>query len=49
MGAANGIVFFSFLFQAWVAAHVHEEEKEEEEYCRDQFTVVLVRCLSSLF
>lgn len=42
---------FFFLFQARVAAHVREEEKEEEEeeYCRDQFTVVLVRCLFSLF
>lgn len=52
MGAANGIVFF-FSFSKPGLAHVCEEEgrekEEEEKYCRDQFTVVRVRCLSSLF
>lgn len=58
MGVANGIVFFPppffpFLFQDWVSARVWggrgEGKGEEEKYCRDQFTVVRVRCLSSLF
>lgn len=45
VGAANGIVIFFFFFLCKPAC----SRVCVEEYCRDQFTVVRVRCLSSLF